>query len=43
MYFTGDNGYQNFLVFILMLSSLILDGNEKVTNWILTEISAEKN
>ena len=43
MYFTGDDGYQNFLVFASMLSSLILDSNRKVTNWILTVISSEKN
>ena len=32
MYFTGDDGYQNFLVFPPMLSSLILDSNRKVTD-----------
>ena len=42
MYFTGDNGYQNFLVFASMLSSLLLDCNKKVTNWISTGISSEK-
>ena len=42
MYFTGDQGYQNFLVFVWMLSSKILDSNKKVTNWILTGISSEK-
>ena len=42
MYFTGDHGYQNFLVFVWMLSSKILDSNKKVTNWILTGISSEK-
>ena len=42
MYFTGDNGYQNILVFVLMFSSLILDSNKKVTNWISTRISSEK-
>ena len=31
MYFTGDNGFQNFLVFAPMLSSL-LDSNTKVNN-----------
>ena len=36
MYFTGKDGYQNFLVFAPMLSSLILDSNKKVTNWIST-------
>ena len=43
MYFTGDDGYQNFLVFAPMHSSLIFDSNEKVTNLISTEISSEKN
>ena len=42
MYFTGNDGYQNFLVFPLMLSSLTLDSYIKVGNWILTEISSEK-
>ena len=41
-YFTGNNGYQNFLVFALIVSSLILDRNKKVTNWVLTGISFEK-
>ena len=30
MYFTGYNSYQNFLVFVSMLSSLISDSNKKV-------------
>ena len=30
MYFTGDDGHLNFLVFIL--NSLTLDSNKKVTN-----------
>ena len=42
MYFTDDDGYQNFLVFVPMLSSLILDSNKKVTHWISTGISSEK-
>ena len=42
MYFTDDDGYQNFLVFVLMLSSLILDNNKTVTIWISTGISSEK-
>ena len=42
MYFTGNDGYQNFLVFAPMLSSLILDINKKVTDWILTGISSEE-
>ena len=43
MYFTGDDGYQNFLVFAPMHSSLIFDSNKKVTKLISTEISSEKN
>ena len=39
IYFTGDNGYQNFLVFTQILSLLILNSNKKVTNWISTGIS----
>ena len=42
MYFTGEDGYQNFLVFASMLSSLILDSNKKVTKWISTGILFEK-
>ena len=42
MYFTGDDGYQNFLVFAPLLSSLILDSNKKVTDWISTGIWSEK-
>ena len=34
MCFVGDDGYQTFLVYAPMLSSLILDSNEKVTAWI---------
>ena len=34
IYFAGDDGYQNFLVFTPMLSSLILDSNRKVTDGI---------
>ena len=41
MYFKGDNGCQNHLVFSPMLSSLILDSIKKVTNCILTRISSE--
>ena len=36
MYFTGNDGYQNFLVFAPMLSSLTLDSIKKITNWIST-------
>ena len=42
MYFTGDDDYQNILVFGPMFSSLILDSNKKVTNWISIEISSKK-
>ena len=42
MYFTEDNGYQNFLVFAQMLISLILDSNKTVANWILNGILSEK-
>ena len=42
MYVTGDNVYQNFSVFAPMLNSLILDSNEKGTNWISTRILSEK-
>ena len=42
MYFTGNNSYPIFFVFAKMLSSLILDSNKKVTNWILTRISPKK-
>ena len=43
MYFAGNDGYQNFLVFAPMLSSLILRCNKKVTNRISSGISSEKN
>ena len=42
MYFTGNDGYQNFFSFAAMLSLLILDSNKKVTNSISTRISSEK-
>ena len=41
-YFTGDNGYQNFLVFSLILILLIFDSNKKVTYWASTGVSSEK-
>ena len=41
MYFTGNDGYENFLVIAPMPSSLTLDSNRKVTNWISTGISSE--
>ena len=40
--FTGDDGYENVLIFPPMLSSLMLDNNEKVTNWISAGISSEE-
>ena len=41
-YFTGNGSYQNFLFFATMLSSIILDINKKISNWIFTGISFEK-
>ena len=41
MFITGNDGYQNFLVFAPMFSSIILAINEKVINWISTGISSE--
>ena len=43
IYFTGDDGYHNFSVFAPMLCSRLLDSNKKVTKWILTGITSEKN
>ena len=42
MYFTDNDGYQNYLAFAPMLSSIILDGNKKISNWLSTGISSEK-
>ena len=42
MYFTGNNGYQIFLVFAPILSSLILNYNKKVTNWTSNVVWSEK-
>ena len=42
MYFTGDDGYQNFSGFAPLLSSLILDSNKRFTNWISAGISSKK-
>ena len=42
MYFTGDDGYQNLLIFVPTLSLLILDSNKIVTIQISTETSSEK-
>ena len=40
MYVIGDDGYQNVLVFALMLNSLILDNNKNLKldiNWSIME------
>ena len=42
MYFAGNDGDQKFRVFTPVLTSLILDSNKKVTNWISTEMTSEK-
>ena len=42
MKFIGDDDYQLFLVFAPTVSSLTLENNKKVTNWISTGISPEK-
>ena len=42
MCFTGNDGYQNFLVFAPMLISLILDCHRKVVKWTSTKISYEQ-
>ena len=42
MYFIGNDGYHNLLVFVPMLSYVILERNRKVTKWISTGISPEK-
>ena len=41
MYFTGGDDYYKFLVFFPILSSIILNSNKKVSNWISTETSSE--
>ena len=43
MYFKHNDGYQNFPFFDPMFSSLILDSNGKVTNWISTRILSERS
>ena len=43
MCFAGSDGYQSFLVFVPMLSSLTLDSNENVINWVSAGILSEKN
>ena len=42
MYFTGNDGYQNVLVFAPLLSTPVLDSNRKITDQILTGISSKK-
>ena len=42
MYFTDEDGFQNFLVATPMLSSLILDSNKTVTKWASTGTSSKK-
>ena len=42
MYFTGNDDYQNFLVFAQILSSLILDSNKKFTKWTSNGISSAR-
>ena len=42
MYLTGDDGYQNFLFFSPMVSSLILNSNKKVVKWTPTRIPSKK-
>ena len=42
MFFTGKDGYQNFLVFASILSFLVLDSNRKVSNWVSTGVSSAK-
>ena len=42
MCFTDNDGYQSFLGFAPMLSSLILDSNKKASNWISIGISSGK-
>ena len=42
MYFIGNDGDQNFLVFASVLNSLILDSNRNVINQTSTGISSEK-
>ena len=42
MYFTGNDGYQIFLAFAPILSSLILDNNKKGTYWMSNGISSKE-
>ena len=41
-YFTCEDAYQYFLVFALILNSIILESNTKITNWISNKVSPEK-
>ena len=34
MYSTGNDGYLNFLVLVLMISSIVLGSKRKAANWI---------
>ena len=43
MYFTGDNGYQDFLVFMPMFSSIILDGHKKLLTGYRLEYHLKKS
>ena len=42
MYFTVDDDYLNFTVFVLMLNLLVLYNNKQVTNWFTTGVSFKK-
>ena len=42
MYFTDDDGYQNFLVFAPMFSSLVLDSNKKSSTRYRSEYHPKK-
>ena len=42
IYFPGNDRYENILVFVSMLNSLILDSIREVTNLIPTAMSSEK-
>ena len=41
MYFTDSDGHQDFLVFAIIVNSLILGGNKKIISRLLTGISYE--
>ena len=42
LYFKGYDSYKDFLFFAPILSSLILDSNRKVTDWISTGLLSLK-